>query len=328
MTAHTPTSILYHADCLDGFGAAYAAWRRFGSAARYCPMHHGAAWDMTEIAGHTVYILDFSFPPETLERMAKLAHAVIQIDHHASACQAWADKLLPADDGSHSFHDSSLPLSVIFHLGKSGARLAWEYFHEAPVPLALAHIEDQDLWRFALPATRPFCRALRLLPFELETWDAMVQATATADTPRYLEMLGNGQAIEQFFQKEVERLAHGTLPSPARLRGEPVDALQATRHGLPIISDNELSWRAIEGIAINTSALFSSELGHQLAQQSGTFGLIWQLAADGEAKVSLRSEGGFDVAEIASRYGGGGHRNAAGFRMPVARFMAEVLGLG
>jgi nanoRNase/pAp phosphatase (c-di-AMP/oligoRNAs hydrolase) len=54
--------------------------------------------------------------------------------------------------------------------------------------------------------------------------------------------------------------------------------------------------------------------------------LVWQLADDGEAKVSLRSQGSLDVAAIAVRYGGGGHRNAAGFRMPLKSFMQEVLG--
>ena len=31
---------------------------------------------------------------------------------------------------------------------------------------------------------------------------------------------------------------------------------------------------------------------------------------------SLRSVGNFDVSEIAKKYGGGGHKNAAGFRIP------------
>jgi hypothetical protein len=113
---------------------------------------------------------------------------------------------------------------------------------------------------------------------------------------------------------------------PARLRGEPVDALQALRHGQPTIADGDLTWLATSGVAINANVLFASELGNQLAEQSGSFGLIWQLAGDGEVKASLRSKGSFDVAAIAVRYGGGGHRNAAGFRMQLKPFMLEVLG--
>jgi nanoRNase/pAp phosphatase (c-di-AMP/oligoRNAs hydrolase) len=35
------------------------------------------------------------------------------------------------------------------------------------------------------------------------------------------------------------------------------------------------------------------------------------------AKCSLRSNGDYDVSAIAKAFGGGGHRNAAGFQVPV-----------
>lgn len=320
-------TILYHADCIDGFGAAFAAWQRFGGAAIYRPLHHGDVWDVAEISSHDVFVLDFSFAPNVLETMAALAKSVTQIDHHASARQAWEDKLTTGDNGLAQYFHPTLPLTVIFDMQKSGARLAWEHFQpDQPVPLALQHIEDQDLWRFALPGTRAFCRALRLQGFDFATWDELVKQTPSADAARYREMLASGDAIEIFFQKEVERLANGPLRMVAHLRGEPVDALQAMRHGQPVIADGDRAWLAISGVAINANVLFASELGNLLAEQSGSYGLIWQLAGDGEVKASLRSKGSFDVAAIAVRYGGGGHRNAAGFRMPLAQFMSEVLG--
>lgn len=327
MSSPVPVTILYHADCLDGFGAAYAAWRRFGAHASYRPLHHGESPAEAEIAGHEVYILDFSFSPDRLESMAALARRVVQIDHHVSALRPWADRLEPQADGMQQFIHPTLPLQVLFRLDKSGARLAWEHFlPDQPLPLALRHIEDIDLWRFALPGTREFCRALRQQPFGFEAWDELIDHAATPESAAYRRLLDDGRAIERFYRNEVERLAQGHLPMPARLRGEPVDALQAQRHGQPTLSDGESTWLAVAGLAANANTLFSSELGHRLAQQSGSFGLTWQLAADGEVKASLRSEGEFDVSIIAARYGGGGHRNAAGFRLPLARFLAEVLG--
>jgi len=324
----SPVTIFYHADCIDGFGAAYAAWCQFGQRAQYRPLHHGQDWEINEITGHAVYILDFSFPPETLRRMAAIAVSVTQIDHHASAHQAWASQLVLGENGLSVRREPILPLTVIFDLDKSGARLAWEHFQsDQPVPLALQHIEDQDLWRFKLPNSRPFCRALRLQPFEFASWQQLIDDTPDSDAPRYRDMLRAGEAIEAFFRKEVERLSESTLRMPAKLRGEPVDALQALRHGQRVVSDGNLAWLSIEGIAINASVLFASELGNRLAEQNSSFGLIWQLADDGEVKASLRSKGSFDVATIAARYGGGGHRNAAGFRMPHRQFLAEVLGL-
>jgi len=321
-----PVTVLYHADCPDGFGAAYAAWRRFGDSASYRPMHHGEPWEMAEIAGHDVYVLDFSFPPAILETMAGLARSVTQIDHHASARLPWAGRLVKAADGGEGFGHPTLPLTLVFDLEKSGARLAWECFNPSlPLPLALRHVEDSDMWRFALPGTRPFGRALRLLPFDFAVWDDLVRRTPDTDADGYKAFLADGQAIEHFFQTEIERLAQSRLVMPVRLRGEPIDPLQALRHGLPTLVEGDRAWRAVSGLAINASALFASELGSLLAERSGSFALVWQLAADGEVKVSLRAAGKVDVAAIAAGYGGGGHPNAAGFRLPLARFAKEIL---
>lgn len=321
---NTPTTVYYHADCLDGFGAAYAAWRRLGDGAAYRPVHHGQDWDAADIAGRDVFILDFSFPARQLGAIAGLARSLLLLDHHASARREWEDKLEPGAGGLWCHRDPNRPLAVAFDLGKSGARLAWEHFHpDVPLPPALAHIEDLDLWRFALPETRPLCRALRLLPFDFRAWDEVVRSDA--GSPRHRALLAEGEAIERFCALEVERLAAGGLVMPVVLAGEAIDPLQALRHGQPTVDDGDRSWRAVRGLAINAGALFASELGQRLARQSGSFGLVWQLAGDGSVRVSLRAEGGVDVARLAERYGGGGHANAAGFRMPAAQFFAEIL---
>lgn len=320
------TTIYYHADCLDGFGAAYAAWCRFGERAIYRPMHHGQPWIPDDIAGREVFILDFSFPVEDLRAMAGLARSVLLLDHHVTACRPWAEALQDGPEGLACHRDPNLPLTVAFNLDKSGARLALEHFcPETPLPLAIAHIEDQDLWRFGIPGSRAFCRALRLMPFDFQAWDEIVQSTATMPSERYRSMLSQGEAIERFCALEVERLAGSGLVMPVTLRGEPIDPLQAIRHGQPVIDEGDRSWRALTGLAINASALFASDLGHQLALRSGSFGLIWQLSGDGSVKASLRADGKVNVAVLAERYGGGGHPNAAGFHMSAPRFFAEVL---
>jgi phosphoesterase RecJ-like protein len=43
--------------------------------------------------------------------------------------------------------------------------------------------------------------------------------------------------------------------------------------------------------------------------------VFFKTGADGEVNVSLRSKGAVDVRSVAARHGGGGHRNAAGFRV-------------
>lgn len=322
------STIYYHADCLDGFGAAFAAWRHFGDTATYRPLHHGERWLADEIRGRDAYILDFSFTPEILGEMAELATSVTQLDHHASAMQHWAGQLQEQAGGMKRYHDAARALDVRFHMEQSGTRLAWEHFHgEQPMPLLLQHIEDQDLWRFALPHTRAVCRQLRLQPFDFSIWQTQVEATVSTDTQRYRELVLQGEAVDHFFRIECARLADSQLLCRARLRGEPVDAVQALRHGQEVISGASGSWLACTGLAVNANGLFASELGNLLAEKSGSFGMIWQISADGDAKISLRSNGDYDVAAIAVRYGGGGHRNAAGFRLPAGQFLEEALGV-
>ena len=324
-----PALIYYHADCLDGFGAAYAAWRHFGKSAEYRAMHHGDAWLTDEIKGRNVFILDFSFPRPALEEMARSAASVCQIDHHASARDGWAADLSSVTDSSMSLYQHpALPLKVIFDMEKSGARLAWEHFHpEILPPLALCHIEDQDLWRFDIEGTRSFCTALRLQPFDFGIWDQLISEADEAHSDSYVSLLTEGEAIQRFMAGEIQRLADSRLVMPVSVRGDPIDPLQAKRHGTPVLLEGDLAWRRIDGLAINASAIFASELGNALAIRSGTFALIWQLDADGHVKASLRACDTVDVARLAASFGGGGHPNAAGFRMPLARFTQEILGL-
>ena len=48
--------------------------------------------------------------------------------------------------------------------------------------------------------------------------------------------------------------------------------------------------------------------------------------ADGEIKLSVRTIPGYDATKVAERFGGGGHKAAAGanIRLPLAQAAAEV----
>lgn len=306
-----PVTVFYHADCLDGFGAAYCAWRRFGDAAEYVPLHHGQAWAAEQVAGHDVYVLDFSFPRASLEALAAQANSTRLLDHHATPVREW-DAVLRDDPGSgcRQHVDVGIGLTVAFDMARSGARLAWDHFFPGqPLPWAIALIEDLDLWRFAYPETRAFGRALRVRAFSFAGWDRIVDACGAIGSPArseaYERLLVEGGAIESFFAVEVERLA-----------------ASAARVELP-----DADGRTVGGYAVNASAIFSSELGDALVARGGEFGMVWLVLPDGRVKGSLRSRGAVDVARIAERFGGGGHPRAAGFALPLARFVETFPGL-
>src|SRR5262245_26642726 len=73
--------VLYHANCADGFCAAWVAWKRFGEDAKYIPVHYGQRPPKME-PGAEVYLLDFSYKPSVLTDICQTANMVTVIDHH------------------------------------------------------------------------------------------------------------------------------------------------------------------------------------------------------------------------------------------------------
>ena len=86
--------VIYHANCTDGFGAAFAAWLKLGDEAEYLPMEYGRVplHIPTTCADREVYILDFSFPRITMDAIFMYAKRVVWLDHHRSS-RAMAEDL-------------------------------------------------------------------------------------------------------------------------------------------------------------------------------------------------------------------------------------------
>ncbi len=265
--------VIYHDQCRDGFGAAYAAWKKFGDQAWYLPLKAGIDAP-TGLVDKELYIVDFSFSYETLQQLRELNRSVVVIDHHPSAqadVTAWPEN--------------------IFDLAHSGAVLAWQYFHPTePVPPLLLYVEDHDLWKFALPDNRAFNAALGLVPTTFAAWDELV---ARLSEPAELgTFITRGTTIAAFEDQLVNQLLEFK------------------------------EWAEFAGhrcYAINIARPYRSIVGHHLAKLSAEHGGsplgIVYYRNQGGVNISLRSEGDLNVAELAARYGGGGHKHAASIRV-------------
>ncbi len=178
-----PDVVLYHAECADGFGAAWAIWKRFPGA-RFLPVKHGEP-PPKGLAGLRVVMADFSYPREVLDRLAAEAKSLLILDHHITAEQSLA----------------GLPYAH-FDQTRSGAVLAWEWAHEQPAPWLLRYIQDKDLWQWALPHSREISAALAAYPFDFSLWDSFDQ--------RRLEQ--EGAAILRYESELVGKIAaHAVL---------------------------------------------------------------------------------------------------------------------
>lgn len=187
--------ILYHADCPDGFGAAFAAWKKFGHRAAYIPVQHGKPYP-DGLEKKEVYICDFSYPDDILLEIEKIAKRLVVLDHHLSA-REWVERVR----------------EYIFDNNRSGAGITWDYLHQDKKrPVLINYIEDGDLYRYALPNARALLAYIYNQPRNFETWDKLL--TALESEEKRNNMLRLGEVYDKHFKSLVEKIAaHAELVS-------------------------------------------------------------------------------------------------------------------
>lgn len=155
---HKPIAILYHGGCPDGFGGAYAAWKKFGDTAEYIPVKHGDPIP-DGLADRDIYLIDFCYDEKSqMEELSRIAKTFTVLDHHKGV-----EEVVRSYPG-------------VFDITRSGSTIAWSYFHpDTPTPRLLLLLEDQDLYHFALPETKGVDAYLAVSPHHFETWDDLAQ---------------------------------------------------------------------------------------------------------------------------------------------------------
>ena len=277
----------HHAGCPDGFGAAWAVRRAWGDSAEYRPRGHDDAVDAAELAGAEVCFVDIAPPNHALRALLGTAARVLVLDHHVSSRDRYT-----SDPGLQQAASAS-PHHIHFDLEHSGAVLAWQHFHpDGETPDLLEYVEDQDLWHWKLPQSREVSAAIASYEQSFDVWDRL---TATP----WEQLAEEGTPIVRSQQTEIERAlrnAHSVWLGEHRLE------------------------------AVN-AVFLRAWIGHELATRAAhgaPCGLVYRVAGE-RVDVSIYSIGGFDVAALAARQGGGGHRNAAGFSVPLERWLRDFL---
>ncbi|MEK7201309.1 MAG: hypothetical protein AAB737_01585 [Patescibacteria group bacterium] len=274
------TVILYHGSCPDGFGAAYAAWKKFGDSAEYIPLHRGDELPQG-LEGAHLYFVDFTYEQEGMDHFVSIAKSVTVLDHHIGMKEVV----------------ERMPEHV-FDNDKSGASIAWSYFHpDAPLPTLLAHIEDDDIYRYALPDTRAVLSYVSVHPFTFESWDELAGMLENPETRE--AFLIKARAYAEYF----ELLAKSAADKANLVEFEGYRCMFANAH---------------------PSKPMKSYVGNILAKEHGPIALVVSAHPKGFG-VSIRGDGSVNVAQIAEKYGGNGHHDSAGFLIPVDGAMPWVL---
>lgn len=273
------TLCIYHGNCDDGFAAAWAVRHALGDEnVEFYPGVYQK--DPPDVTGRGVILVDFSYKRPVLEAMAEKAAWVLVLDHHKTAQEDLAGYPVPV--GPSEIGEPAHKIAALFDMDRSGAGLAWDFFHPGmPRPDFINYIEDRDLWRKTLPMGDEFTIALRSYPQDFSVWDALVGGGAQ-------RLCDQGIDIQRYYRQQVE-----AMKKDARL----------------------CEFAGHEVMVSNSPYFAASEIAGELAE-GRPFGACFFERADGLFQYSLRSrDGGVDVSEIAKKFGGGGHRNAAGFQL-------------
>jgi hypothetical protein len=93
-------------------------------------------------------------------------------------------------------------------MNKSGARLAWEFFPDKPVPGLIRYVEDRDIWKWEFPESPAFLAALEMEPRSIARW-----AEIAAFTPkRKTVFMARGGAMDEKYQKLCADIADSAQP--------------------------------------------------------------------------------------------------------------------
>ncbi len=176
----------------------------------------------------------------------------------------------------------------VFDMDRSGCGLAWDLvaapIAAEPRPWLVNAVEDKDLWRFKLPDTKHILAYVGAQPLTMERWDAIfaegpgAAATAGKAIQDYIDHYG----VQLREQTRVERIAGFDVPT------------------------------------VNAPHMNMSEHLNELLNEHSDAPFVagYFRSSDGVWQFSLRStDSRVDVSEVAAGFGGGGHRNAAGFQV-------------
>lgn len=183
-------------------------------------------------------------------------------------------------------------VSTVFDMARSGAGLTWDTLVGTQRPLAVEWVEDRDLWKWRHEETRAFGVGARL-------W------CGHDDPAAWAELLDNDVARRVY--------EHG-LPVCAYIDQQVAAGAERAK---------VCSLNGIRATVVNCDRHITSEVGNVLAERFKMPALMYTIDGD-RVYASFRSVGDLDVSLLAQKFGGGGHKNAAGFTMRVDEFFAGL----
>ncbi len=264
-------AVIYHKNCPDGFGAAWAAWKKFGNNAEYFGVDPHEL-PQKKIKNKEIFVLDNCLFKKEQKLLLKANKNLTVIDHHFS-----------------NEKEVGAAPNFVFDLNHSAAILSWNFFHpKKKMPKLFEHIEDLDLWKFKLPNTYKLSTLFRYFDYDFKVWDKLIKDFRIPK--KRILLIELAKTLSFYEDKYIET----------------------------ILKNAELVKFGKYKIYALNSPILNSQIGARLHKKLPPMSIVWH-ERDGFRFISLRSNDSVDVSKIAKKFGGGGHKKAAGFKLSVKK---------
>jgi hypothetical protein len=260
---------IYHKDCSDGKGAALAVWLKYRDDCLYHPAAH-KEHPPYEVWDRNVILVDFCYSAKVMYDLSKVARSILVLDHHKTSYDDTKNLTLPNT-------------RLYFDITKSGAAIAWNYFHrDSYLPDLIWHIQDRDLNTHRSSSTKAIVEGLKQYP-DFRDWEPFLHGIESLQP-----LKDHGTNIIDFVNTEAQRMVK--VPPRPFIEG----------HTVPLY--NLPDFMVCDTLALALQAYPDAPFAASYYDK-------------GDTRVySLRSRvDGMDVGELAKKFGGGGHENSAGF---------------
>lgn len=268
----------------------------------HCPDGFTAAWVVAGVVGECeLFPASYGYPPP-YELARERAVYIVDFSYPRAQLElmhSMAASLMVLDHHKTAEADlRGLPYCV-FDMNRSGAGLAWDVLRPGePRPWLVDYVEDRDLWRFSMPNAHGVALRIKIVPHTLAAYDALAKRTLTS----ILAEAFGAQLYVDHYVIEVLRNLY-------KLDNVDGQGSVAACVNVPYTNVSDVLHAALKLTDLHVA-------------------IGWHMRPDKQLDCSVRSRSPYDCSVLAKQHGGGGHAQAAGFRVASDSSIAQRLMFG
>lgn len=330
------TVVVSHKNCADGTMSAFLVWLAKG-----CPLDetvfnvhfYGHGDILPEINCQKLVVTDLAFSKDDLSKMGSVG-SIVMIDHHKTAMSKFGHNC-----GEDTCVVGGKFLSTLVDMDKCGAMLTYEWFKPFIIDtLSKVYLKMDGTLGFSPYDTTEWSNNTRMdhMLFLINDRDMWLKKGGDATETQHMWFVETGNKYKNDWKSFFIRILDLVLDADDVYYNTMHLIQQRLDYKRSLVNTFDKKFQIVEfdgikNVALcNNGGMFTSEVGELLYELDSeeneiSFAMTYSIGRN-EVFVGLRGKKPkqFDLSKLAAKYGGGGHPNASGFKMPVSEFFRLI----